>query len=266
VGSDAAFLSLSENERRAFREPKLKTFPTLEQVSAAIDAMPHSTEIEMRDRFALVLGILSGARDGAMISLRLKHVDLPRRLIMQDPREVRTKRRKRIDTFIFPLSPALESIFDDWVSFLRGVKLFGDDAPLLPRARVAQGEGGSFTADGLEPIPWENTQALCRIYRDAFVSIGLPYFKPHSFRDTLGQFGERHAPSIEHYKAWSQNLGHEHISTTLTAYGNMDPYRQGELVRSMAGVADRDQDSEANRAMFEQFMRLVKAGRGGGDK
>lgn len=55
---------------------------------------------------------------------------------------------------------------------------------------------------------------------------GLPYYRPHSFRDTLVQYGERHAPTIEHFKAWSQNLGHDHISTTLTSYGSMSPYRR----------------------------------------
>lgn len=259
VGSDAAFLTLSENERRAFREPKLKNFPTLEQVNAAICAMPIATEVEKRNRAALVIAILSGARDSALASLRLKHVDLVRRLILQDPREVRTKRRKRIDTFLFPLSRELENVFDEWVRYLREVRLWGEDAPLLPRTRVIRSEEGAFVADGVEPIAWENTQPLRKIFQAAFEAIGLPYFRPHSFRDTLSQFGERFAPSIEHYKAWSQNLGHEHITTTLTSYGNMDPWRQGELVRSMAGVANKDSNAEANRLLFEQFVRMVKS-------
>jgi hypothetical protein len=34
----------------------------------------------------------------------------------------------------------------------------------------------------------------------------------------------------EQIKAWSQNLGHENIATTLTSYGTIDPHRQGEVI------------------------------------
>jgi integrase len=49
----------------------------------------------------------------------------------------------------------------------------------------------------------------------------LPYFKPHSFRMTLAMLGERICPTPEAFKAWSQNLGHEHVLTTFTSYGNV---------------------------------------------
>ena len=70
---------------------------------------------------------------------------------------------------------------------------------------------------------------------------------------------ERHAPSIEHFKAWSQNLGHEHVSTTLTSYGSIGPHRQGELIRSMAGAEGRPENDPKTRALFDQFVQLVEA-------
>ncbi len=44
----------------------------------------------------------------------------------------------------------------------------------------------------------------------------LPYFHPHSLRKTLGRLGGRIATTPEALKAWSQNLGHEKVLTTLT--------------------------------------------------
>ena len=41
----------------------------------------------------------------------------------------------------------------------------------------------------------------------------------------------------EAFKAWSQNLGHEHVLTTLTSYGTVAPYRQAELIRSLGKSA-----------------------------
>ena len=58
-------------------------------------------------------------RDSAIASLRLKHVDIERRLVKQDPREVATKFSKRIDTYFFPVGEDFEEIVCDWMRFLR---------------------------------------------------------------------------------------------------------------------------------------------------
>ena len=71
------------------------------------------------------------------------------------------------------------------------------------------------------------------IFRKAFEQAGLPYFHPHSFRKTLGQLGQRVCRSPEEFKAWSQNLGHEHVMTTLTNYGAVTISRQAEIIRRL---------------------------------
>ena len=38
---------------------------------------------------------------------------------------------------------------------------------------------------------------------------------------------------IEECKAWSQNLGHENVSTTFGSYGIIDVYRQGSLIKKV---------------------------------
>jgi integrase len=60
------------------------------------------------------------------------------------------------------------------------------------------------------------------------VAAGLPYFNPHSFRKTLALLGGELCETPEQYKAWSQNLGHEHVLTTFTSYGNVDSHRQAK--------------------------------------
>jgi hypothetical protein len=34
----------------------------------------------------------------------------------------------------------------------------------------------------------------------------------------------------EEIKAWSQNLGHGNVATTMTSYGKIDPHKQGEVI------------------------------------
>ena len=57
-----------------------------------IEAIPVATEIQQRDRALIAFSLLSGARDRAIISFKLKHIDVENELIEQDAREVRTKR------------------------------------------------------------------------------------------------------------------------------------------------------------------------------
>ena len=42
--------------------------------------------------------------------------------------------------------------------------------------------------------------------------------------------------------AWSQNLGHASIVTTLLSYGKLTPERQSEIMRNLANAKDPDTD------------------------
>ena len=86
-----------------------------------------------------------------------------------------------------------------------------------PALTLPQDENSSFRADGLEPCFWSNAQRIREVFRQAFVSPGLTYFNPHSFRDTLVQLGKRLCRTPEEFEAWSKNLGHEHMLTTFAA-------------------------------------------------
>jgi integrase len=92
---------------------------------------------------------------------------------------------------------------------------------------------GQFAAVGLKRANWSSAGAIRKIFRAAFELAGLQYFNPHSFRNTLAQLGERLCRSPEEFKAWSQNLGHEQVSTTFTSYGAVAAHRQAELIREL---------------------------------
>jgi integrase/recombinase XerD len=65
--------------------------PTLEQIRHVIREMPTSTEIEVRNRALIAFTILTGVRDRATASLKLKHVDVQLRQVDQDARQVKTQ-------------------------------------------------------------------------------------------------------------------------------------------------------------------------------
>jgi integrase len=124
-----------------------------------------------------------------------------------------------------------------WVNFLRKEKLWGLDDPLFPKTRIALGKGFQYEAAGLERENWSSAGPIRTIFKLAFAAAGLPYFNPHSFRKTLALLGGQRCKTPEEYKAWSQNLGHEHVLTTFCSYGDVSSYRQTEIIRSFAGPA-----------------------------
>ncbi len=56
----------------------------------------------------------------------------------------------------------------------------------------------------------------------------------------------------EQIKAWSQNLGHENIATTLTSYGKIDPHRQGAVIGAISLNGDNDAE------MVEELLAVMK--------
>jgi integrase len=215
--------------------------PTLEQIRHAINAMPAGTDIERRNRALVAFTLLTGARDGAIASLRLKHVDIVEGAVFQDAREVNTKFSKTFTSHFFPVGDDMRQIVVEWVRFLREKMLWGLDDPLFPATRVAVSAGGGFAAAGLDRKPWSGAGPIRAIFKEAFSRAGLPYFYPHSFRKTLAILGEKVCRTPEEFKAWSQNLGHDGVLTTFTSYGTIARHRQGEIMKGLASSLSADE-------------------------
>jgi integrase len=93
--SDAAYFRLSEKDARIAKASTARLIPTPEQIECVLRAMPASTDVERRNRAVIASTWLTGVRDGALASLKVKHVDLTEGRVNQDPREVKTKNRRR---------------------------------------------------------------------------------------------------------------------------------------------------------------------------
>ena len=89
--SDAEYFNLSEKDARVATARRERAAPTLEQIKHAIALMPDQADIERRNRALVAFALLTGARDSALASMKLKHVDLTAGSVFQDAREVDTK-------------------------------------------------------------------------------------------------------------------------------------------------------------------------------
>ena len=231
----------------------------MEQIEHVIKTMPAETDIERRNRALVAFTLLTGARDSAIASMKLKHVDLITNSVNQDAREVKTKFSKTFNTFFFPVGEEVREIVAAWVSYLRNEKLWGNDDPLFPATYISLGATRQFEATGLTRKNWSSAMPIRTIFREAFANAGLPYFNPHSFRNTLVQLGQDICKTPEQFKAWSQNLGHEKVLTTFLSYGEVACQRQGEIIRGLAAPQQAMQ-SDANEIAEAVFKRLHESG------
>ena len=252
--TDADYFNPSDRDTQIALSPRQRAVPTIEQVRHTLNKMPSATVLDRRDRALIAFILLTGCRDRAAVSIKLKHLDLTQRVLYQDPREVETKRGKSITTFFFPIGDEIENIVLDWVAELKSIHLWGLDDPLFPSTEISRVDCGDFQPTGLKRAHWSNADAVRRIFKRAFESAGLPYFNPHSFRKTLARLGQENCRTPEQMKAWSQNLGHTQMMTTFASYGHVEEYRQGEIIRSLAEPIP---DEERMRDFFHIFMQKV---------
>jgi integrase/recombinase XerD len=87
----------------------------------------------------------------------------------------------------------------------------------------------------------------------------MPNAKPHSFHDTLARLGEGLCLTLEEWKSWSQNLGHESEATTFVGYGKVPHHRQREIMRALAKPRLPALPPGVNVEALEAFVQSVKS-------
>ena len=242
--SDAEYFNTSNKDLQVATARRVQKVPTLEQIKHVINSMPTNTEIEQRNRALIAFTLLTGARDGAVASVKLKHINLDEDCFFQDARDVKTKFSKTFTTFFFPVGDEIRKIVVDWITYLKVQKLWGNDDPLFPMTNISIGESKQFEAKGLKREHWSTASPIRAIFKEAFAKADLPYFNPHSFRNTLVQLGQSKCKTPEAFKAWSQNLGHESVLTTLYSYGEVSRQRQADILKDLGN----------NRAQTSAFI------------
>ena len=85
--SDAEYSICLDKDVRVATAQREQKIPTLEQIKHVIVTMHADSDIERRNRALVAFTLLTGARDSAMASMKLKHVDLITNSVNQDARE-----------------------------------------------------------------------------------------------------------------------------------------------------------------------------------
>jgi len=111
-----------------------------------------------------------------------------------------------------------------------------------------------FEVKGVEPIFWRSTSTMCKIFEDRAKNAELNYYSPHKFRHSATRLATDSCRNAEQIKAVSQNLGHEHVSTTLLTYGRLTHYRVRDVVTELNfKKTGRDEEIEKLKKLVSQL-------------
>ena len=231
--SDTRYFNNNRKSARIAHTANDKECPSLEAAFHAFQAMPETTEFERRDKALFAFFMLTGGRVGAVASLKLKHINLFHGKVFQDPREVKTKAAKAIDTTFFPVDAAYLECFTAWIDYLRKEKFYSDADAVFPKAQMGVEETGGFHKVGLSRDPFAATTPLNKIIRDAFAMVQLPQYTPHDFRTTLIKMASDWCSTVEEFKAWGMNLGHEKMAVTMGSYLPISNQRKEDLIKGL---------------------------------
>ncbi len=240
-----------------------KRTPSLEYVKRIIRSIAGTDEIAMRDRAMIAILCLAGMRDNAVASLPIGAVDLSRRQIVQDPRHLtRTKFNKVIVSYILRIDTELFDHFANWILYLREVRLFDDADPVFPIAEMGQREDGfAFEVKGVSRKACTSSSLVRTVLKGRSEAANLEYYIPHSFRSLTVKLAMKACRTPEEFKAISQSLGHEAVTTTLRSYGTLDNQRVEDVISTIdfenVGMED-NLDKVALEAAFREFERRKK--------
>lgn len=263
--TDIDFLNLGKKESRQARQSGRRKIPTIEQVQTVIEFIEPVTEVDRRDRALISFSLLTGARISAIVSLPIGAFDRDDLVVNQDPSlGVKTKYAKRITTALFPLKyDKPREYFLDWYDYLVNEKGFGATDPIFPSTKIEQGEENvSYYSSGeVKKEFWEKSSSARKIFEKRFNAAGVPYFHPHTFRHLVVKEFMKIPLTEEQKKAISQNLGHEHVSTTFGSYGygKIDEDRQIELLSEIdcTAVTTKLKIGEEDLQRIAEIVRLA---------
>lgn len=253
-GRGIDYLRLSDNDERAGRATREKIPPTVEEVRKVLENMPHESDVEKRDRAIIAFILMTGVRDGALISLKHKDVDLEKREVWQDPKHVKTKNRKGITSQFIPIDNFADEIVLDWLAYSRDVLGLKPGDPLFPKQRITNNpENLQFEACGLSNEHWANATPVREIFYKAFIAAGLPKCQPHTIRNTIAIWGMDKCSQLQ-FKTISQSLGHDHAMTTYNSYGNL-PHHDVRKAFASIGKSSSDLNHLPTKALLEELTK-----------
>lgn len=213
------YIPLPKSAYAASLPAEARQFPEMDEAEALLRSMPEITIAQKRDRAIFAIAFLGSLRADTIVSLRIKHVDCEKRVILQDGTVSRTKNGKSLKITWFKIPQVFADVVSDWVAMMREKGFRPDDA-LFPDLKSFRGDQSDRGPKCSQIDPMTSKGAVTRAFASACRDHHTAY-SPHSAKDTIALERDRRKLTAEQRKAWSQNMGHESEQTTDRYYAKM---------------------------------------------
>lgn len=233
---------------------KQKVYPTLAEAENLLGFMPSRSLFDQRARAIFAIAFLGALRADTLISLRIKHVDISRRRIVQDGGTVRAKAGKSIEICWFPIPKCFETAVIEWIHALEALGFTGDDA-LFPDSDWLKHRPATVNRKVVPVMvtPHAVTEAFAIACRDSAVK-----YTPHSAKHIIGaERDERPLTQIQR-KGWSANMGHDNEQTTERHYGKMTDDRRFEVMEQIRENVRGDSQSFSEEDVFAIVTKAIE--------
>ncbi|UWR21287.1 site-specific integrase [Sulfitobacter sp. S190] len=204
-----------------------KAYPNLEEAEKLLQDMPSHSLKDRRARAVFASAFLGALRADTIASLRVEHIDIAQRRIIQDTKISRSKAGKSIVVSWFPIPRPFEEEVISWLNELRRLNFQNGDAaiPAEKRLKLRSPVGPRI------PVP-TTTQIVTDAFKCACQNSPKSY-TPHAARHTISAARDERQLTQMQRKAWSTNMGHTTEQTTDQWYGNIPDEKRIEIMQDI---------------------------------
>lgn len=255
----SGYLKLPQAVLASAAPVKQKDYPTIEEAELLLRDMPSRSLVDQRARAIFAITFLGALRADTVISLRVKHVDLSLRRIVQASGPVRAKAGKSIVIGWFPIPMCFGAAVIEWIHALKGLGFTDDDA-LFPSSDWLKHRPEIPGVDRKAVPVMSTIHAVTQAFAIACRDNAIKY-TPHSAKHCIGaERDERPLTQIQR-KGWSENMGHENEQITERHYGKLSDERRFEVLEQIGGNVRGDSfiiSDEQKIALFDGMMEMFR--------
>ena len=226
-----AYFSLTKNQRKEARATEYQRSYKRKDIIKAIRAMPENSMENRRNKAMISLQYFCGLRISELRTVKIKSLifdeDADNWFVYVSPKDMDVKFAKIRHAFFMPFEDDIKNNILEWKKELTK-HAFKDKDPFFPMIPNQFNQCNLLEAR-VQKNEIKTNSTIRKIFEKAFVSQGLEYLRPHSFRHTIAKWAEKQRP--EFFNAVSQSLWHSHIETTFTSYGALRPIEIGRILK-----------------------------------
>lgn len=227
------FFQLSVNQRKIARAPSYRQSYDLEEVKKAIENMSEVSITERRNKAMICLQALCGLRISELRTVKMKNFiydkDVQSYLVYVDPKDMSVKFAKARHAFVMPFHQEWLKPVVRWYNELKELG-WGDRDPLFPIIPNRFNQLNMLQPN-VQKIGIKGNNAILKVFKDAFLAVGLDYYPPHTFRHMIVRWAETKTPEV--FNAVRQALGHSDVKTTFAAYGAFTPKQMANALNEL---------------------------------